>query len=383
MKNRLLLVSTLDSQEPFGAFTRPFYLGQYLSAYFEVCQLGLDCSAVEYSQSVSVGSRSLSAYIQAIETCCQTFQPNLIYAQETLPSIAALIAVVVKKTVRCPLIFDFHTLSAFEYWTRLNSAPNRGQELKQLIKTYIAQGVLIFSGKTLIVAGEPILKLIPKWYKTTPRKIYSIGNGVPEDLITAFQLKPPDPYPQFRPAKIAVVIAPKTFQFPSNDMSVEMTIQIARKLEKSQVNVHFIIIGRQAEQLANTLPRNITFVGFLPSRSDFIAHLVHADFGLLPFPKQAVAGGARNKALDYLALQKLVISTPEGLRGLEEFQPQKHLLMAEDTIESMANLIQEAVENCDRYQPLIDNAYELIKNRYSWQAKAQKVAEILQLELQK
>jgi hypothetical protein len=32
----------------------------------------------------------------------------------------------------------------------------------------------------------------------------------------------------------------------------------------------------------------------------------------------------------------------------------------------------------DKYQPLIETAYALIKEKYSWYAKAQAVAEILQ-----
>ncbi|MEO1299647.1 MAG: hypothetical protein AAFW75_28515, partial [Cyanobacteria bacterium J06636_16] len=83
---RLLIASTLDSKEPFGAFTRPYYLGKYLAEYFEVCQLGLDCSAIDYAEVVSVGKRDLGAYRQAIRSCIAAFQPEIIYAQETLPA---------------------------------------------------------------------------------------------------------------------------------------------------------------------------------------------------------------------------------------------------------------------------------------------------------
>lgn len=126
---RLLIVSTLDSDQPFGAFTRPFYLGMYLVKHFQVCQLGINCSSVDYSQSVSVGSRNLSQYIQAIRDSLDTFHPDIIYAHETLPSIAALIAsTFCGNGKKIPLVFDFHTLSAFEYWTRLPIAGNKFQE---------------------------------------------------------------------------------------------------------------------------------------------------------------------------------------------------------------------------------------------------------------
>ena len=379
MTIRLLIVSTLDSQEPFGAFTRPFYLGMYLSRQFEVCQLGMDCSAVDYTQSISIGSRSLKSYIQALQKAIAEFKPDVVYAQETLPATAALI-VFTRKPQQCRLIFDFHTLSAFEYWTRLSTAKDKSTELKQFIKTYLAQGTLIFSGKPIIAASQSIVEMIPRWYKKQPRNIISVGNGVSEDLLNINSLELANPHTQLQPAKIVTVIAPKTFSFPTNDMSVEMTIEIARCLESQNRDIHFVVIGRDAE--ANiSLPSNITFTGFLPERSDFLAHLKYTDIGLLPFPEKAVAGGARNKALDYLACQTLVISTPEGLRGLEAFKDREHLLVTSYSIEDIAQTINDACMNLDRYRHLIDNSYQLIAKEYSWSAMAGKVASFIEANL--
>ncbi|WP_016952920.1 glycosyltransferase [Anabaena sp. PCC 7108] len=374
---RLLIVSTLDSDQPFGAFTRPFYLGQYLAKQFDLCQLGLNCASVDYAKSTSVGSRSLSAYVHKIQEYITEFSPDIIYAQETLPGIAALIAVTLSRYKKCQLVFDFHTLSAFEYWTRLATTTNKLQEFKQFIKTYLAQGVLLFANCSIIAASAATVKMIPQWYPTRlNHNIYSVGNGVSEDLLQAPFISTPDPYEHLRPAKIAVVIAPKTYQFPTNDMSVDMTIQIAKYLQYQVEDIHFVVIGRNAEDLISSLPKNITFIGFLPSRSDFIAHLVHTDICLLPFPETAVAGGARNKALDYLAVKKLVISTWEGLRGLEEFRHQEHLLVTGYAVEEFANTVKEAVTNLQNYQPLVENAYSLIQSKYSWQSMADRVAEV-------
>ncbi|MBE9212803.1 glycosyltransferase [Plectonema cf. radiosum LEGE 06105] len=377
MGKRLLIVSNLDSSEPFGAFTRPFYLGQYLVKYFDVCQLGLDCSSVNYAQSISVGSRSLKSYIKAVQKSIDEFRPDIIYAQETLPSIAALIALKLKKNQNCSLVLDFHTFSAYEYWTRLSSVNNWFQEFKQCIKTYIAQGILIFSGHPIIAAGESTPELISQWYGRTPKQISCIGNGVTEDLLNSHSLNDTDPYKQLRPAKIVVVVAPKTYGFPTNDMSVSMTIDIAKKLENQPEKIHFVVIGRNKDDIEKTFPSNISFTGFLPSRNDFITHIKYADITLLPFSKQAVAGGARNKALDYFASQKLVISTPEGLRGLEEFRHLQHLLVTDYSAEDIAQKILDVALNQAKYQPLAQAAYNLIKEKYSWNARAQSIANIL------
>lgn len=377
MTIRLLIVSTLDSQEPFGAFTRPFYLGMYLARQFEVYQLGIDCSAVDYAQSKSIGSRSIKSYMKAIQKALVEFKPDIVYAQETLPAIASLLTYKFKKTHQYSLIFDFHTLSAFEYWSRLTTASNRFNQFTQLLKTYIAQGILINANQPIIAASQSIIDLIPQWYKTLPRQISCVSNGVADDLLNLDRSSQVDPYQQIRPAKIVMVTAPKTFSFPTNDMSVSMTLQVAKYIESRQQNIHFVVIGRDREQLEQPLPSNISFTGFLPKRSDFLAHLVHADIGLLPFSKEAVAGGARNKALDYLAYRKLVVSTPEGLRGLEEFCDRQHLLVSGYSVEEIGNTIIDACTNQDTYQHLAETSYQLIQNKYSWSAMAEKAAGIL------
>ncbi|MFN6464489.1 MAG: glycosyltransferase family 4 protein [Nostoc sp. DedVER02] len=377
MGKRLLIVSTLDSRQPFGAFTRPFYLGQYLTKDFDVFQIGLDCSSVNYAPSISVGSRSLKSYIQTIEKCVDEFCPDIVYAQETLPGLAALISLKLRKHKNSFLVLDFHTFSAYEYWMRLFSVANPFKEFVQCIKTYIAQGILIFSGSPIIAAGDSIPKLISQWYGKTPQEIYSIGNGVTEDLLNTELLLSKDPYQAFRPAKIVVLIAPKTFQFPSNDMSVSMTVEVAKYLESHQEKIHFVVIGRDGSDISEPIPSNIYFLGFLPKREDFVDHVKYADIALLPFSKQAVAGGARNKALDYFASKKLVVSTPEGLRGLEEFRHLEHLLVTGYSTEEVANTVLDAASNFDKYQSLVDTAYTLITEKYSWNARAHNIAEIL------
>jgi glycosyltransferase involved in cell wall biosynthesis len=384
---KLLIVSTLDSQEPFGAFTRPFYLGMYLARHFEVYQLGIDCSAVDYAKSSSIGSRSFKSYVQKIQQVIQEFQPDIVYAQETLPGISAWLTFVLKKPQKCRLVFDFHTLSAFEYATRLNSAPNRLNQLTQLIKTYIAQGILINANKPIIAASQSIIDLIPKWYKTLPDQIYCASNGVADDLLKINAADFVDPYLKLRflnpinsniqSTKIVAVIAPKTFSFPTNDMSVAMTVEIAQYLESRQPNIQIVVIGREQSVLEQPLPSNLSFTGFLPQRSDFLAHLVYADVGLLPFSQEAVAGGARNKALDYLACKKLVVSTPEGLRGLTDFCDRQHLLVSGYAVTEIADTLIDACNNLESYQPLAQAAYQLIQDKYSWSAMADQIAEIL------
>jgi glycosyltransferase involved in cell wall biosynthesis len=381
---RLLIASTLDSSQPFGPFTRPFYLGMYLAKQFEVHQIGLDCSAINYTTSTSVRSRSLNAYVQAIRQAIEDFSPDIVYAQETLPGIAAWLALTKLNKPKPALVFDFHTLSAFEYWKQFASASNKVQQLRQLVKTYVAQGALIASQRPIIAASRAIADLIPRWYPIAPVNLHSVGNGVAEDLLNSSHsaTSSPDPFLALRPAKIVAVIAPKAsdYPFPSNDMSVEMTLKIAEKLQHLP-DIHFVVIGRDASTHQASIPPNVTFTGFLPSRDAFLTHLAHIDIGLLPFPEGAVAGGARNKTLDYFACRKLVVSTSEGLRGLEEFQHQRQVYLTSYDVDDIAQTLQNICQHLENYQPIADSAYQLVWQNYSWGAMAEQVSDILKNQL--
>lgn len=372
---RLLIVSNLDSKHPFGAFTRPFFLGYHLTEHFELCQIGFDCSAVNYATSRSVKSRGLWSYIREIKECLKDFDPDIIYAHESLPGLAALISLMFSKKRR--LVFDFHTFSPFEYWTRLPFSTHPWMELWNFFKTYLVQGILVFSGNPIIVADSTTIQLIRKWYGVSPRKIFPANNGIAQDLLELAKYSAPNPYLALGKVKIAAVVAPKTFQFPSNDMSVEMTIKLAREMEGKFPSIYFVVIGRDLDESDRLLPTNISFTGFLSTRSDFIAHLDYADICLLPFPPHAVAGGARNKALDYFAREKLVVSTREGLRGLEMFQHQNHLLIAKDSITDFAEMAVDAIMNLDQYKPLAKAAYQLSLEQYTWKTISKRVADIL------
>jgi glycosyltransferase involved in cell wall biosynthesis len=79
---------------------------------------------------------------------------------------------------------------------------------------------------------------------------------------------------------------------------------------ESGVNVH--VVG--AEAFGSDSP--LIFHGVVP---DLRPWLENADACLLPYTSEyPLAGGARNKLLEYLAVGRRVVSTREGLRGLEE-----------------------------------------------------------------
>ena len=61
MPVRVLIVSNLDSDKPFGQFLRPFHLGRGLARHgLEVGNVGVDCSLVDFGPTWSTGTKSLA-----------------------------------------------------------------------------------------------------------------------------------------------------------------------------------------------------------------------------------------------------------------------------------------------------------------------------------
>ncbi|MFM2306701.1 MAG: hypothetical protein RLZZ367_1370, partial [Bacteroidota bacterium] len=88
----------------------------------------------------------------------------------------------------------------------------------------------------------------------------------------------------------------------------------------------------------------------------------------------------RNKFCDYIALGKAVITTTEGLRGMEVMKHNKNCLVANSTIQ-FAQTILNATQNRELLYSIEKNAFAL-RNYYNWEERARKVETIFKALLQ-
>lgn len=350
----------MNASRPYGASTRPYYIGQTLSQTEDVFHIGYDCSQVSYCQALSIHSKSIIPYIKAIQTVKEKFNPSIIYAHESFPAIAAYFSVFPNDKPH--LVFDIHALHAYEYKTMVRYYKRRFQSLFLFIKSYYPQRLVSTYGKTIIAASEELKDLLRLWYKADPSKIYVVPNGAPPHFLNAENTKP-SPYKNSQ--KNALLIAPKNMM--PNELAVSYMIQVAKILgshpaDKTEIQIS-IVGGGWSKEDAGGIP-NIKFLGFV---EDILPYIDHSDICLLPYPKEAVCGGARNKALDYFSRKKLVLSTKEGLRGLSSFKNGEHVLISEDDPREFAQKVNHAIYHPEIYRRLGENAYSLTNIKYNWQ----------------
>jgi glycosyltransferase involved in cell wall biosynthesis len=109
--------------------------------------------------------------------------------------------------------------------------------------------------------------------------------------------------------------------------------------------------------------------------------LALSDVCVLPYPPNAVCGGVRNKALEYFAAGKPVVSTTEGIRGIQEAAAGRDYLLA-DNSEDFAQRIVDAISDETLALKIGSNGLALAKH-YEWAVLGQKVYDTLLLATRK
>jgi len=104
---------------------------------------------------------------------------------------------------------------------------------------------------------------------------------------------------------------------------------------------------------------------------DILPLIQEADLTVLPYtPGHHITGGARLKALEYLACGKVLVSTPEGVEGLAGLVPGTHYLET-PTLEGLIDLTVGVLERPAAYAPIGERGRSLVLERYSWEAVTQ------------
>lgn len=99
---------------------------------------------------------------------------------------------------------------------------------------------------------------------------------------------------------------------------------------------------------------------------DIVKSINNADITILPYSRDHnIEGGNRLKALEYLACEKIVLTTPEGIEGVLGLSNGFHLIIL-NSIEDFALKLNEIVENPDEYIEVGINGKKFIESNYTW-----------------
>ncbi len=356
---KILVVSNMDSQQPYGNFTRPFYIGLELAKVADVYQIGYDCSRVKYSPSFSLFSHSVIRYMQAITRSVRQFKPDIIYSQENRPNLGSFLYSLGDN--RPISIYDFHSSPAYEYMLD-------GQRLKEL-RALLIEKALLLRKNIVTVAGENVREMLIKLYgKAFIHHCMVVPNGVPSHFLERERAET-SPYEEFQGKVFVLSVAPRNFA--SNIESVKFVIEIAKHSQHHR-EMWFVILGGGPKLDA---PDNVIFTGHV---DDVIPYIDHADICLSAYPSNSVCGGARNKVLEFFSRRKIVLATHVGVLGIEEAEHNRNVFLSSTDASKFAEDLYYILDNKKQFNQICNAAFALIMEKYTWAIAAKKLLSIFQ-----
>ncbi len=160
--------------------------------------------------------------------------------------------------------------------------------------------------------------------------------------------------------------------FLQNLKAVENILQLAKSLDEAGQEFTISIVGGPLT-LASELMKDpivkkgrVNFLGQL-SFEELSKLYASAAVGILPFFQDIpLAGGQRTKALEFFANNLLVISGPEGIRGINGIAPGIHYVVAMSLLD-MQKAIEDYLAKSGSYMPIISAGTRYVNNNHSWE----------------
>lgn len=163
-----------------------------------------------------------------------------------------------------------------------------------------------------------------------------------------------------------------SLSFSQNFIAVNDILEISSLLDEN-ISFEVLIVGGPLDCVKNLLNHPVVKQGkikFFGRVSKVrLNHLYSSSYlGLLPFFKDTpLLGGQRIKALEFFANGLLVISGPEGIKGIDGLLPNVHYLLV-NSVEEMVDAIKKCLKNPEYFFDLAKSGSNYVLTTYSWES---------------
>lgn len=362
------MLANVDFSKPYGTHTRPFYICKYLhhmrNAILVLCSQGnQDPGLPQFVNLKSMRFRTQFRYLVMIEEIIhyiKLFNPNILYSHGSMFTIVAYLSKRMSFS-KIPIVLDKHGSWAVEQTDSF---------IYPILKS--VESLAIKCADKVIAASEDLKQSLMRIYKIPSKKLAIVPNGVDPEV---FHLLPKNKLSILtkrlgEDKKIIVFPAPRNFI--SNIIAIKFMYNVMGQLSNKDPRIILLITGGGC--VIEPKPANVIYTGFV---EDLNEYLNSADVAVAPYPKEARCGGARNKVLEYFACKILVVSTKEGIRGIDGALPDIHFIFAKDDTTDFAKKILTALNMSEKEKlGMIEKSYSITSTEYSWENQARKVSRI-------
>jgi glycosyltransferase involved in cell wall biosynthesis len=367
---RVLIVSKLDRQRSYGGSNRAFHLGRALARKAEVSHVAPDCAHAAGGPHRSLGALGLADFVRGVRAALADVRPDVVLSLESRANLACRLLRAAGHRFRWVTGFD--SSPAFEWRHYLGRADvPRGRALARYAAARAIERTILSGAAPVVVVSTGLAGLVRDWYGVAPARLHVVPNGAPDEMLTRPAWTGPSPYAALGDgARVALLIAPRNFH--SNVLAARFAHDVARRLERREAALRVVLVG--GGPVLGEQP-NVRYAGYV---DDVVPWIDAATVCLLPYPPDAVCGGARLKAMEYLARGKAVVATGEGLRGVDGVRDGVEALVAGDTPEAFAARLAPLLHDARTRARLGEAGRRLVRERYEWSALAARLLTVLE-----
>lgn len=283
------------------------------------------------------------------------WKPDLLYVHQTT-NLGFLAA---RLIVATPTFLDAHSSVAMEAraFGREDLIRRLGWRERLSIRTTCG----------IIAASHELRDFLLKEYHLDPAFCWTVPNGVPSSWLTRHHGggRWRERLEIVNGNMIVLHSAPAGFE--ANERSLELIEPLAKAGSLASQGICLVVSGR------SRAPPGVRALGVV---RDYIDLVDAADVTVLPYPPQAVCGGARNKALEFLARGKAIVSTFEGMRGVDGAMPGVHYLHAESAGEFLDALCR--LRSDSTLKARLGAAARSLAKGFQWSASAGELSRIFE-----
>ena len=299
---------------------------------------------------------------QKLEKIIKEFQPNIVIIEE-------LWICYYLKTIRqfpCKVILDNHNIEADLLEQTHGKLKLRLPRLRAVEKKFVKEADQVW------VCSEDDKNLLNKMYGSNSN-VYSIPNTINvNNYKNIYQEK--EPYPSNLDTSDHNILFLAQYNYPPNALAVKTLIEdIYPQVKQQYPNTKLLLVGRNPSGKMWDISRQDTGIVVTGGVPDVRPYLAAASVMVVPLQK---GGGTRLKILEAFASGCPVISTAKGAEGLQA-KDGEHLLI-KNTTKELIEGIEQLWSQPSLGIKLKQNAYELVKKEYSWEANRTRVKQAVQ-----
>jgi glycosyltransferase involved in cell wall biosynthesis len=203
-------------------------------------------------------------------------------------------------------------------------------------------------------------------YNVKPSKLHTIPIGIRMENKDLSKTKE---FMKLRTDQNKTAIFLGSYYHHPNRRAIDLiTDYIAPRVWKIDDRIRFLIAGNEVPKFAQ---KNVRGLGFV---KDLKQLLISADLGVCPVLD---GPGVRIKVLDFAKFGVPIVATEAAMRGLE-FKNMEHAIITKNVDEDFVQAIVDLANDNDERRRLSTNAYQLIRERYSFENLSLKLINLYQ-----